>query len=57
MGTFIFWASWLAIFCFLKLTTRKQRQRWQHLFWIWATISITVSLTLNYMNQMYLTIV
>lgn len=57
MGTVIFWAAWLAIFCFLKLTTRQQRQRWQYLFWIWATISITVSITLNYMDQMYLTVV
>lgn len=57
MGTFIFWGVWLLVFAFYALTSRKQRQQWQALIWIWAVIFITTAESLNFLQQGYLTLV
>lgn len=57
MGTFIFWTIWALVFAFYALTSRRQRQRWEALMWIWATIFILTAETLNFFNQGYLTLV
>lgn len=57
MGTFLFWMTWGAVACFLKLTTARQRQRWAGLFWLFATVSIITATNLNFIRQGYLTVV
>lgn len=56
MGTFLFWLTWLAVFCFFKLTTRKQRDNWGGLFWLAATFCLCGAGTLNVLRQGYLTV-
>jgi hypothetical protein len=56
MGSLIFWATWLAIFCFFALTTRQQRAAWLSTFWCLACISLTGSVLTGLLTQGYITL-
>ncbi|HXE49553.1 MAG TPA: hypothetical protein VN663_14335 [Ramlibacter sp.] len=56
MGSLIFWATWLAIFCFFALTTRQQRRAWLSTFWCLACISLTGSMLSGLLTQGYITL-
>ena len=57
MGTILFWLTWLAVFCFFKLTSRQQRKRWEGLLYLAATVCLCGAATLNFTAQGYLTVV